>query len=178
MLGYPTVFNERMLRVNRYPHARVLSALRPFPFLAALLLALAAATPRIASAQQMRFPSAKGGVANLEAKTQSRKGDVTTADGDVDIHYGDSRLRAEHVEYNSKTYEATARDHVQLDYNDEHLEADEAHYNVSTGHGSFHNVRGNVKIVRRPNPVLLVSDSPLYFEARDVERFPGDVYLI
>jgi LPS-assembly protein len=178
MLGYPTVFIDRMFRVNRYPHASALSAPHPFLLLAALLLALVAAAPRTATAQQTRFPSAKGGIANLEAKTQSRKGDVTMADGDVDIHYGDSRLRADHVEYNSKTYEATATGHVQLDYGNEHLEADEAHYNVSTGHGLFHNVRGNVKIERRPNPALLISDNPLYFEARDVERFPGDVYLI
>src|SRR5216683_2493334 len=156
MLGYPIVFIDRMLRVNRCPHARALSALRPFLLLAALLIALATATPRIGSAQRNRFPSAKGGVANLEAKTQSRKGDVTMGDGDVDIHYADTRLRADHVEYNGKTYEATATGHVQLDYGNEHLEADEAHYNVSTGHGLFHNVRGTV----------------------NVERFPGEVYLI
>src|SRR6266852_3951491 len=178
MLGYPIVFIDRMLRVNRCPHARALSALRPFLFLAALLIALATATPRIGSAQRNRFPSAKGGVANLEAKTQSRKGDVTMGDGDVDIHYADTRLRADHVEYNGKTFEATATGHVQLDYGNEHLEADEAHYNVSTGHGLFHNVRGTVKIERRPNPALLITDNPLYFEARDVERFPGEVYLI
>src|SRR5436853_1252816 len=178
MLGYPTVFNDRMLRVNRHSHAQVLSALRPFLFLAAPLLALAIVPPRIASAQQTRLPSGKGGVANLEAKTQTRKGDVTTADGDVDIHYADTQLRANHVEYNSKTYEATATGHVQLDYGNEHLEADEAHYNVSTGHGLFHNVRGRVKIERRPNPTILISDNPIYFEPSDVERFPGDVYLI
>src|SRR5882762_6506780 len=176
MLGYPTVFIDRMLRVNR--HAQVLSALRPFLFLAALLFALAVPPPRIACAQQTRFPSGRGGVANLEAKTQSRRGDVTTAEGDVDIQYADTRLRADHVEYNSKTYEATATGHVQLDYGNEHLEADEAHYNVSTGHGLFHNVRGNIKIERRPNPTILISENPLYFEARDVERFPGEVYLI
>jgi LPS-assembly protein len=178
MLGYPIVFIDRMFRVNRYPHARVHAALRPFFLQAALLLAFAAGTPRTAAAQQTRVPSAKGGVANLEAKTQGRKGDVTTADGDVDIHYGDTRLRADHVEYNGKTYEATATGHVQLDYGDEHLEANEAHYNVSTGYGRFHNVRGTIKIERRPNPALLISDNPLYFEARDVERFPGDIYLI
>src|SRR5882762_3930981 len=178
MLGYRTVFIDRMFRVNRHPCARALSALRPFLFLAALLLALAVLPQRIVSAQQARFPSGKGGVANLEAKTQGRKGDVTTADGDVDIHYADSRLRADHVEYNGKTYEAAATGHVQLDYGNEHLEADEAHYNVSTGHGLFHNVRGSIKIERRPNPTILISDNPLYFEAREVERFPGEVYLI
>jgi LPS-assembly protein len=178
MLGYPTVFIDRMLRVNRYIYAGVLSALRPFLYPVALLLGLVVLPPRTACAQQTRFPSARGGVANLEAKTQSRKGDVIMADGDVDIHYAETRLRADHVEYNSKTYEATATGRVHLDYGNEYLEADEAHYNVSTGHGFFHNVRGNVKIERRPNPVLLISDNPLYFEARDVERFPGDIYLI
>jgi len=177
MLGYPPVSNDGKLRLNGYPHRRAQSALRPFFFLAALLLGLAV-PQNIASAQQTRFPSAKGGVASLEAKTQKGKGDLTTADGDVDIHYLDSRLRADHVEYNGKTYEAAARGHVQLDYGNEHLAADEAHYNVSTGHGLFHNVHGTVKIERRPNPALLVSDNPLYFAARDVERFPGDVYLI
>jgi hypothetical protein len=164
MLGYPTVSIDRMLRLNRCPHARTLSALRRFLFLAALLIALAAGTPRVGSAQQARFHSAKGGVANLEAKTQSRKGDVTMADGDVDIHYADTRLRADHVEYNGKTYEATATGHVQLDHGNEHLEAGEAHYNVSTGHGTFHNVHGTVKIERRPNPALLITENPLYFE--------------
>ncbi len=178
MLGYPTVFIGCMLRVNRYPYGRALSALCRLLFLAALFIVLACATARVASAQQGRLRSAKGGVANLEAKTQSRKGDVVTADGDVDIHYGDTRLRADHVEYDSKTYEATATGHVQLDYGNEHLEAGEAHYNVSTGHGLFHNVRGTVKIERRPNPAILISDNPLYFEARDVERFPGEVYLV
>jgi LPS-assembly protein len=178
MLGYPTVFTDCMFRVNRYPYDRFPAALRALLFPAGLTFLLIAAAPHVASAQQARLPSTKGGIANLEAKTQGRKGDVTTADGDVDIHYADTRLRADHVEYNGKTYEATATGHVQLDYGNEHLEADEAHYNVSTGHGLFHNVRGDVKIERRPNPVLLISDNPLYFEARDVERFPGDVYVI
>src|SRR6202521_4458593 len=178
MLGYPTVFIDCMLRMNRHPRARFLSALHTFLSLAALLFALASSSTRPASAQQARLPAGKGGVADLEAKTQSRKGDVTTADGDVDIHYGATRLRADHVEYNSKTYEAVATGHVQLDYNNEHIEAGEAHYNVSTGHGLFYNVRGIIKIERRPNPAILITDNPLYFEARDVERFPGDVYLV
>ncbi|HET8925411.1 MAG TPA: LPS assembly protein LptD [Candidatus Acidoferrum sp.] len=178
MLGYPAALIDCMPFVNRHPHARTLAAPRRLLFLAALLAMLAALSPRSASAQQTRLPSGKGGVAALEAKTQSRKGDVISADGDVDIHYGDTRLRADHVEYNSKTYESVATGHVLLDYNNEHLEADEAHYNVSTGHGLFHNVHGTVKIERRPNPTVLISDNPLYFEARDVERFAGDVYLV
>ena len=167
-----------MLRVNRHSNARSLSALRSFLLLTALLAALVVLSTRIASAQQTRLPSGKGGVANLEAKTQSRKGDVTTADGDVDIHYADTRLRADHVEYNGKTYEATATGHVLLDYGNEHVEASDAHYNVRTGHGLFHNVRGTIKIERAPNPTLLLSENPLYFEAREVERFADEIYVV
>jgi LPS-assembly protein len=164
--------------MNLHSRARVPFALRSLVFLIVLLAALAGPTTRLAGAQQAHLPSSKTGIAELEAKTQSRRGDVTTADGDVDIRYGDTRLRTDHVEYNRKTFEAVATGHVLLDYNNEHLEADEAHYNVSTGHGLFHNVRGSVKIERRPNPAILISDNPLYFEARDVERFAGDVYLV
>jgi LPS-assembly protein len=178
MLGYAIVSTDRMLRVNRHSNARSISALRPLLCLAALFVALGVPAARTAAAPQTRFPSTKGGVANLEAKTQSRKGDVTTADGDVDIHYAGTRLRADHVEYNSRTYEVTAIGHIQLDYGNEHLEASEATYNVSTGHGHFHNVRGTVKIERVPNPAILISASPLYFEALDVERFPTDIYLV
>jgi lipopolysaccharide assembly outer membrane protein LptD (OstA) len=162
--------------MNLHSRARTLSALRFLVFLTALLAALAGP---LAGAQQVHLPPSKTGIAELEAKTQSRRGDVTTADGDVDIRYGDTRLRADHVEYNSKTFEAVATGHVQLDYNNEHLDADEAHYNVSTGHGLFHNVHGTIKIERRPNPAILISDNPLYFEARDVERFaPGLPFAI
>jgi LPS-assembly protein len=168
-----------MPRVNRHLNARSRLAVRPFLFLAAIFIALAIPPARIAgAAQKPRFPSGKGGVANLEAKTQSRKGDVSTADGDVDIHYEDTRLRADHVEYNGKTYEATATGHVLLDFGNEHIEASDAQYNVSTGQGLFHNVRGTIKIERTPNPALLYSDNPLYFEAREVERFPDDVYVV
>lgn len=178
MLGYPTVSVDRMLRVNPHSWARIRSALRGFLCLAALFLVLACLLLSSASAQQIRPPSGKGGIADLEAKTQTRKGDVTTADGDVDIHYGDTRLRADHVEYNNRTNEVVATGHVLLDHNNEHLEADEARYNVSTSHGLFHNVRGTVKVERQPNPAVLITQNPLYFEAREVERFPGDVYLV
>src|SRR6266481_1644679 len=178
VLGYPTAFTHCMLRMNLHSRARTLAALRSLVFLISLLSVLASPPAPLVGAQRIHLPGSKSGIAELEAKTQSRRGVVTTADGDVDIQYADTRLRADHVEYNSKTFEAIATGHVQLDYNNEHLDADEAHYNVSTGHGLFHNVRGSIKIERRPNPTILISDNPLYFEARDVERFAGDVYLI
>jgi LPS-assembly protein len=149
-------------------------------WVAAQLFILAFFAPAFLRAgQQARLPFKTGGVAELSSSgPQSRRGDLFIADGDVDIRYGDSRLRADHVEYNEKTSEALAHGHVQFDFENQHLEADEAHFNVKTGHGTFQHVRGTVKIERRPNPNVLLSDNPLYFEAHDVERFPPDVYVI
>jgi len=179
MLGYLFVIH-RMCCVNPHSRAEVRAALRRFLELTVLAGAASSVFSLNAAiaAQQIHPQAAKGQVAELEAKTQTRQGDVTTADGDVDIRYADTRLRADHVEYNDKTNEATASGHVQLDYNGEHLEATEAHYNVSTGHGVFQNVHGTFRIVRQPNDQVLLTDNPLYFEAHTVERFAGDLYFV
>src|SRR5215469_8291992 len=157
---------------------QVHAAIRRFLRLTALLGAAWSLPSTIASAQQIHPPSVKAQIVELEANTQTRKGDVITAEGDVDIRYGDTRLRADHVEYNEKTKEAVATGNVRLDYNLEHLEATEAHYNVSTGHGVFQNVRGTFKIERQPNEQVLLTNNPLYFQARTVERFAGDLYFV
>ena len=142
-------------------------------------MSLAGLGARVTPAQVTRKPYGKGGVAELSSSgPQQRKGELTIADGDVDIHYGTQRLRSDHVEYNDRTNEAIARGHVQYDYESQHLEADEAHYNVGTGRGTFLNVRGTVKIERRANPLVLVTDNPLYFEAKEVEKFGYDLYFI
>jgi LPS-assembly protein len=162
-------------------HARIVSALRFFLAFAALLaisFAFDAPLSR-AQAQQTPFQSTKAGDVQIWSRGQQQKrGDLYIADDDVDIHYGDQRLQADHAEYNDATSESYARGHVRFDYNNEHLEADEAHYNVSTGHGTFTNVRGTIKLERRPNPLILVSQNPLYFEAPEVERLSADVYLV
>jgi len=180
MLGYRTYPIGHIFRVNRHSHARNSSKLRFVPLTTLLSLAVFffdTAAP--ANAQQIHTPPAKGGVAELSAKgPQRRQGNLFIADDDVDIHYAGQHLRADHVEYNDETNEAFARGHVQYDFESQHLEADEAHYNVGTGRGTFTNVRGTVKIERRPNPTILVTDNPLYFEAHQVERFGNDFYII
>jgi LPS-assembly protein len=131
------------------------------------------------TAQQVRLPSGKGQYAELSSEgPQSHHGDVFIADKNVDLEYAGMRLRADHLEYNDKTRESTARGHIIFDYENQHLEADEARYNFATGAGTFSHVRGNVKILRRPNPMVLVSENPLYFEAERVERFGDDVFVV
>jgi LPS-assembly protein len=145
-----------------------------------LLLLLLLAGSKECGAQQINLPKPpSGGIAEISAKgRQRRQGDVFLADDDVDIHYGEMRLRADHVEYNSATYESRARGHVQFDFENQHLEADDAQLNIQTGHGTFHNVHGNVKLERHPNPTLLITENPVYFEAKEVERMSADVYFV
>ncbi len=146
-----------------------------FAFSAMILLLLAPS----GQAQQVRLPSGKGQYAELSSDgPQSHKGDLFIADKNVDLQYAGMRLRADHVEYNDTTHESVAHGHVQFDFENEHLEADEAHYNFTTGAGTFTNVRGNIKILRRPNPMVLVSANPLYFEARQVERYNDNVFIV
>jgi LPS-assembly protein len=146
-----------------------------FPLGAAILLLLAVPC----HAQQVRLPSGKGQYAELSSEgPQTRKGDVFIADKNVDLQYATMRLRADHLEYNDTTHDSVAQGHVQFDYENEHLEADQAHFNFTTGVGTFANVRGSIRILRRPNPLVLVSDNPLYFEARQVERYANNVFVV
>lgn len=140
------------------------------------LLAFHLARP--SDAQQL--PSSRpGGIAEITASGPQRKeGDLYVAEKDVDVHYQGMRLQADHVEYNTDTSQAVARGHVIYDYQNEHLEADEAQLNVATNKGTFQNVRGSIRLDRRPNPLVLITQNPLYFEAKEVDRLSEDIYLV
>lgn len=167
-----------MFCVNRHPHARTESAPHSFRLLIAFLLFMVSGA-NSAVAQQVHLPTHKGGEAYIySSHPQQHQGDLFIADGDVDLQYNEIRLRADHVEYNEKTKDSYARGHVQFDYDNQHLEASDARFNVSTGRGLFHDVHGTVKLERRANPAILISENPLYFEAKEVERFAGDLYYV
>src|SRR5271156_3302201 len=116
--------------------------------------------------------------ATLEADKQSQVGKIYYADGHVDIHYENTRLRADHVEYNEETQVVIARGNVQLDYLTQHVEAEDARYEVITGHGIFHHVRATFAVQRRQTPTLLISQNPIYFEAEEAERLDPTSYRI
>ncbi len=134
-----------------------------------------------AAAQEINPPSSSSsGQASvrLEADQQRKEGDVYFADGKVEIQYKNLRLRADHVQYNTKTYEATAHGHVQFDVDTQHLTGDSAEFNVQSGAGVFEHVRGEVTMEHKPNANLLVSPNPLVFEAQEVRRLDAHTYSI
>ena len=159
---------------------------KPAVNLAALLL-LTMALPKAAPAQAGVAPSAKAqsqtgrkatGEMKLEADTQKQAGKVFTADGHVDMLYQDTRLRADHVDYNEETKTANARGHVQLDHDTQHLEADRATYNFATERGTFWNVRGTVRAFHIQNPQVLMSQNPLTFSAAEAQRLDEETYEV
>src|ERR1700722_6409029 len=134
---------------------------------------------RGAAAQEI-VPSSPEATANvrLEADQQRKEGDIYFADGKVEIQYRNLRLRADHVQYNTKTYKATATGHVLFDADTQHLTADSADFNVQSGEGLFEDVRGEVTMEHQPNSNMLVSPNPLTFEAQEVRRFDARTYWI
>jgi LPS-assembly protein len=161
------------------PNYQTLLAARRNLFVLLPILLVFACLP--CAAQQVRLPAAtgKGQYAELSSQgPQTHKGDLFIADNNVDLQYAGMRLRADHVEYNDATHDSLAQGHVQFDYENQHLEASEAHFNFASGAGTFQNVRGTVKILRRPNPMVVVSDNPLYFEAHLVERYANDILIV
>ena len=163
---------------------RLLSTLRlqrrvPMALSLALCLFVGLATCGAARGQLIRLPSGQGDIVEISADgPQKKQGDLFIADKNVLIQYGEISLRADHVEYNNRTHEAAATGNIIFDYDNQHIEAAQAQYNLSTATGKFHEVHGNVKISRRPNPLVLTTENPLYFEALDVDKLPGDVYIV
>ena len=160
-------FSELISRVIIHPSISVALARRCLSLLLPAFFAALIPT----CAQQIRLTAPPGGIAEISSSgPQQRQGDLFIADGDVDITYSGMRLRADHAQYNNATSEASVHGHVLFDFENQHLEGDDAVLNVASGRGTFRNVHGAVKLERNPNPTLLITQNPLYFEAREVER--------
>ena len=123
-------------------------------------------------------PSSATTPATLEAKQQRQVGQIFYADGDVDVHYQNTRVRADHVEYNEETQVVVARGNVQFDYLTQHVEAADARYELKTGRGTFHHVQATFAVQRRAAPTLLISPNPIYFDAEQVDRINEDTYQV
>jgi len=133
------------------------------------------------TSQQVRLPARggrQGGLVQLEAESQRMQGSTFYADGNVDIHYGLVRLRADHAQGNRETGEARVSGHVRYDSETQSLEATDGFYNFRSGQGTFHNVRGTVRAVRLSNRNVLMSQNPFSFSAREVRRTSEQTYLI
>jgi LPS-assembly protein len=143
-----------------------------------LCVLIAGVTAVCGVAAQEINPASSQATVRLEAEQQRKEGDLFFADGNVEIHYQNFRLRADHAQYNPKTYMVTVRGNVKFDVDTQHLTADSGDFNVRSGEGRFEHVRGEVMMEHRPNESVLVSPNPLVFEAEEVRRLDSRTYSI
>lgn len=142
-----------------------------------ITLPIALAGADVASRPQQKLAAGRS-VATLEADQQRREGAIVYADGHVDVTYEDTRLQADHILFHDDTKVIEAHGHVQFDHDIQHLEADEGRYELRSGRGFFKNARGTIRVQRRPNPTLLISPNPLYFEAAEAYRLDENTYEV
>ena len=131
-----------------------------------------------ARAQSQDLLPLAGGTVQLEADEQRKEGNRYFADGNVRVRHENIRLRADHAEYDESTGELHLRGQVQFDSETQHLEAEQARYDVRRGSGTFSSARGTIQMPRQPNPAVLLSSNPLYFEAAEVQRLDERTYQL
>ncbi len=114
----------------------------------------------------------------IRADSQHKVKDMYYLRGHVLITYKDMKLTADRVDFNNATGEIVARGHVVLDDSKGHLEAPEAHYNVNTERGYFLHAHGYVRNLMKPNAKVLVTNTPYYVHAQEIDRIGEDVYTV
>lgn len=129
------------------------------------------------AAAQMRLPVGQR-LVEIWSEKQTLEGRVLTYIGNVEVTYQKLRLRADQVQYNDETKQITAKGRVRFDYETQHIEGEEAQFNIRTGKGVFRRVRGSFRMDRQPNPSVLVTNNPIEFEAREIERVDERTYVI
>lgn len=119
-----------------------------------------------------------GSLVVITACEQQKKGSIYTATGSVEIRHANEAIRADRIDYNADSGEATLTGNVKFDYANQHIRADSGHYDVNANRGEFHHVHGEVELERKPNPAILLTPNPLSFDAVEVDRIDATTYRI
>jgi len=116
----------------------------------------------------------------IKAREQEKSGDIYKLRGEAEIDYRNRVLRADEVNYDDATGEATASGHLTLDGgpHDEHIVASHGQYNVWTETGKFYDVIGTSGIRFQGRSTILTSTSPFTFTGRMVEKTGPEVYVV
>jgi LPS-assembly protein len=128
-------------------------------------------------------PLNTGDIVGWESDRQSERNKVFMLDGGVDITYRDRELRADHVEYDSNTGDATATGHVVLTggRNNERIVASHGTFNLKTETGRFYDVNGTVGLTPpRPGTVAKIYENtnPFIFKGKIVVKTGPESYDI
>jgi LPS-assembly protein len=108
----------------------------------------------------------------MESDTQSKKGDRYVLDGNVVITYGNRKVEADHMEYDSATGELEATGHLKATggANNEIISASHGTINLNKQTGRFYDVSGSVGLKSSGHKMVYANGHPFLFTGRVVVK--------
>lgn len=108
----------------------------------------------------------------MESDTQSKTGDRYVLDGDVVITYGNRKVEADHIEYDSATGELEATGHLKATggANNEIISASHGTLNLNKQTGRFYDVSGSVGLKSSGHKMVYANGHPFLFTGRVVVK--------
>ncbi|WP_433975132.1 LPS-assembly protein LptD [Tunturiibacter lichenicola] len=118
--------------------------------------------------------------ASIESDTQSKIGSRFILDGDVEIHYRDRIIKADHIEFDEDTSDLTANGHLHVTggSNHEDLTASHGTMNLNKQTATFYDVTGSVGLKSTGHAMVYASSNPFLFTGRMVVRTGPQTYEI
>lgn len=119
-------------------------------------------------------PRLAGRAISIQSETQTKKGDLYSLKGNVDIETDGYLVHADSVEYNAVTGDVKADGHLRLVANSgqQTISASRGEFNLRTQTGSFHDVLGSIgvrgSLAQRPG--VYTSGDPFLFSGRIVAK--------
>jgi LPS-assembly protein len=116
----------------------------------------------------------------MESDTQSKTGDRYVLDGDVVITYGNRKVEADHIEYDSATGELEATGHLKATGgpNDEIISASHGTIDLNKQTGRFYDVSGSVGLKSSGHKMVYANGHPFLFTGRVVVKRGPQEYEI
>jgi LPS-assembly protein len=116
----------------------------------------------------------------IESDTQSKLGSTYVLDGDVELHYRDRIVKADHIEYNTDTGELTATGHLHISGgpNNEDITASHGTMNLNKQTATFYDVNGSVGMKSSGHTMTYASSNPFLFTGSMVVRTGPQSYEI
>ena len=117
----------------------------------------------------------------IDSRTQSEHDGVVSLEGEVVIVSGDRTVRADHIDWDTRTGDVTASGHMVVEGGEgqEYLSASHGTYNLKNGTGQFFDVKGSVAVkARAPQERAdVVPSDPTYTNASRVVYSNGNPFL-
>ena len=116
----------------------------------------------------------------IESAIQARIGNKYILDGDVVVNYGDRRVTADHIEYDTETGDLTAAGHLKATggRNNEIISASHGTLNVKTQTGRFYDVTGSVGLKPAGKRLIYANQNPFLFTGRIVVKTGPQEYEV